>query len=151
MSISLAGFEDRTRKAVSCFWTSRDAAQSKQKERGGNDQGARSAVTAGKNLDGFRELVRAVVSENGLPEADLLLDKKLITLPGYFRATKQWDMLVVNKGHLVAALELKSQVGRRSGTTSTTAQRRLWATLSTSGRPFERGPSTRPLDHFWAT
>jgi hypothetical protein len=34
-----------------------------------------------------------------------------LTLPGFFRPTKSWDVLVTNKGRLVAAVELKSQVG----------------------------------------
>lgn len=33
-------------------------------------------------------------------------------MPGYYRATKDWDFLIVSeKGNLVAAIELKSQVG----------------------------------------
>lgn len=31
-------------------------------------------------------------------------------LPGYYRARKQWDLVVIYKGALVAAIELKSQV-----------------------------------------
>ena len=32
-------------------------------------------------------------------------------LPGYFRATKNWDVLVVHRRRLIAVLEFKSQVG----------------------------------------
>lgn len=32
-------------------------------------------------------------------------------IPGYFRAEKDWDLLVVKERKLIAALELKSQVG----------------------------------------
>jgi hypothetical protein len=32
-------------------------------------------------------------------------------LPGYYRSTKQWDLVVINDGHLSAVLKLKSQVG----------------------------------------
>ncbi|MEY3276128.1 MAG: Restriction endonuclease XhoI, partial [Verrucomicrobiota bacterium] len=32
-------------------------------------------------------------------------------LPGYFRATKNWDVLVVHRDRLLAAFEFKSQVG----------------------------------------
>ena len=37
--------------------------------------------------------------------------KRVTTLPGYFRPTKQWDFVVVSNSQLVAAIELKSQVG----------------------------------------
>jgi hypothetical protein len=79
------------------------------------DQGARSSVTAGKNLDGFRTLVEALVRENGRGKIQLHLEKRAVTLPGFFRPTKQWDMLLMKSGQLVAALELKSQVGPSFG------------------------------------
>jgi type II restriction enzyme len=39
----------------------------------------------------------------------------VLTLPGYFRPTKLWDLLVMHQGELVAAVELKSQVGPSFG------------------------------------
>ena len=39
----------------------------------------------------------------------------MLTLPGYFRPTKLWDLLVIDRGRLVAALEFKSQVGPSFG------------------------------------
>lgn len=38
-----------------------------------------------------------------------------LTLPGYFRPTKLWDLLVIYKGELIAAIELKSHVGPSFG------------------------------------
>ena len=38
-----------------------------------------------------------------------------MTLPGYFRPTKLWDLVVIDHGRLVAALELKSHVGPSFG------------------------------------
>ncbi len=38
-----------------------------------------------------------------------------IELPGYYRPTKKWDLVVMHDGHLVAAIELKSQVGPSFG------------------------------------
>ena len=39
----------------------------------------------------------------------------MLTLPGFFRPTKLWDMLVMYQGQLVAALEFKSQVAPSFG------------------------------------
>ena len=39
----------------------------------------------------------------------------MLTLPGYFRPTKLWDLLVTYKGQLIAAIELKSHVGPSFG------------------------------------
>jgi hypothetical protein len=45
----------------------------------------------------------------GLPEASVV--RRETQLPGYFRASKAWDLLVVHSGELLAAIECKSQVG----------------------------------------
>lgn len=111
MPISLANFEIKAKEAVQAFWGNRDKAKQKQIEAGKVDAGERSSVTAGKNMDGFVTLIVDIVKENGLAEAEIHLSKKVVTLPGYFRPTKLWDILVMNKGSLIAAIELKSQVG----------------------------------------
>ena len=41
--------------------------------------------------------------------------KRLLELPGFFRPTKEWDLLVVKDGHLIAVIEAKSQVGPSLG------------------------------------
>lgn len=66
-------------------------------------------------MDGFVSLATDIVHANGLAHADIHLLRRVLTLPGYFRPTKLWDMLVMNKGRLVAALEFKSQVGPSFG------------------------------------
>ena len=115
MSINLADFEARTREAVSSFWKTRIGAKRRQAANGKSDQGERSAVTAGKNMNGFLRLAEEVVVRNGLSKKDVLANSRLVTLPGFFRPTKNWDMLVLSGGHLVAALEFKSQVGPSFG------------------------------------
>ena len=111
MSIELADYETDLRDAIKAFWQNRVAARKKQVDAGRQDQGTRSHVTAGKNMDGFVALVRKIVVANGLPESGIHLKSRALTLPGYFRPTKRWDMLVTHEGRLIAALEFKSQVG----------------------------------------
>lgn len=115
MPIELGNYETNIRDAVKAFWGNREAARQKQIAAGNADQGERSSVTAGKNMDGFVALVREIVELNGLPEAGIHLQRRALTLPGFFRPTKLWDMLVTHEGHLVAALEFKSQVGPSFG------------------------------------
>lgn len=115
MGLNLAGYEGKARDAIKAFWQNRDAARKKQIEAGKMDQGERAGVTAGKNLDGFYALVTDLVRANGLPDAEIHRDRAFVTLPGYFRPTKLWDLLVMNEGRLVAALEFKSQVGPSFG------------------------------------
>lgn len=111
MSLNLCSYQKRAREAVKAFWGNRELARQKQIEAGKVDQGDRASVTAGKNMDGFVALMLQIVEANGLKDASITLGRTVLTLPGFFRPTKQWDMLVLHKGHLIAALEFKSQVG----------------------------------------
>ena len=113
MAIVLNDLENRTRTAVAHYWRTLAEQASKQKT-GDADRGTRSAVTGGKQMDGFCQLVNQVLTDNGMPSVHIYTSKKL-ELPGYFRPTKRWDMVVAHKGRLVAALEFKSQVGPSFG------------------------------------
>lgn len=115
MALDLVDYESKAREAVHAFWRKREAARRKQAESGKADQGERAGVTAGKNMDGFLELVEEIVQANGLQHAEIHRGKAALTLPGYFRPTKLWDLLVMHRGELVAAIELKSQVGPSFG------------------------------------
>lgn len=115
MAINLANYQKQAREAVQAFWGNREMARQKQIESGNVDAGERAGVTAGKNMDGFVALVIDLVKANGLDEATIHRDRALVTLPGYFRPTKLWDLLVINEGRLIAALEFKSQVGPSFG------------------------------------
>lgn len=97
------------------FWGNREKAKQKQIELGTTDQGERAGVTGGKNMDGFISLVVDIVKANGLAHAKIHQERAVLTLPGYFRPTKLWDLLVMDKGELIAAIELKSQVGPSFG------------------------------------
>jgi len=111
MALDLVNYEQKARKAVRVFWGNRDAAKQKQIESGNADQGERAGVTAGNNMDGFLSLILDVVRANGLAHAEIHQNKAMLTLPGYFRPTKLWDLLVTHQGELIAAIELKSHVG----------------------------------------
>ena len=111
MSIDLANYKTQAQKAIREFWNSRAKAKRKQKAAGREDQGSRSEVTAGKNMNGFLNLITDIVRKNGLGGANVCLKRKALTLPGFFRPTQVGDILVMKEGRLVAVIELKSQVG----------------------------------------
>lgn len=115
MSLDLADYKRQAQEATMAFWGNREKARQKQIESGGADQGERAGVTAGKNMDGFVAMIIDLVKANGLGHAQLHQTSAVVTLPGYFRPTKKWDLLVINEGRLVAAIELKSQVGPSFG------------------------------------
>lgn len=115
MSLDLVDYERKAREAVQAFWGNREAARQKQIESGKADQGERAGVTAGKNMDGFVALILDVVRANGLAHAEVHQTRAVLTLPGYFRPTKLWDLLIILRGELIAAIELKSHVGPSFG------------------------------------
>jgi hypothetical protein len=115
LALDLVDYERKAREAIQAFWGNREKARQKQIEAGKSDQGERAGVTAGKNMDGFVALVIDLVRANGLDHAAIHRDRSFVTLPGFFRPTKLWDLLVINERRLVAALEFKSQIGPSFG------------------------------------
>jgi hypothetical protein len=115
MSLDLSALDAGARDAVRQFWAARDDAVQRQQASGSVDQGERAGVTAGKNMDGFVNLLVELTRANGLRCADVFINRSVTTLPGYYRPTKSWDLVVVDSGRLIAAIELKSQVGPSFG------------------------------------
>ena len=111
MTLNLAEYKKKAHKAVKEFWGSREEAKARQIASGRADQGERSGVTTGKNMNGFLALIIDIVRLNGLDSAQIYMNRAMLTLPGFFRPTKLWDILVLQRGELFAAIELKGQVG----------------------------------------
>jgi len=101
-------------EAVAHYWRTRRLQRERQKKRGVNDAGLRSAVTGGAQMDGFIDLFTRLIVESGVKE-EFIFYKRHLELPGFFRPTKEWDLLVVRDGCLVVAIEAKSQVGPSFG------------------------------------
>ena len=105
---------ERLYGAVCTFWNTRTMQFNRQQESNIHDQGNRSAVTGGKQLDGFVNLTYDILVYNGVPQDSIFIDSYL-ELPGYYRPSKKWDLLIVHEGILLAAIEFKSQVGPSFG------------------------------------
>jgi hypothetical protein len=58
--------------------------------------------------------MKTLLNEAVLVDSDIYLERSL-ELPGFFRPTKTWDLLVVSKGALIGAIEFKSQRGPSFG------------------------------------
>ena len=111
----MTDLQSRVAKAVRHFWRTRRKQELNQgKASGKRDQGSRSAVTGGAQMDGFVSLVSELLVECGIPDATIYR-KRNVEVPGFFRPTKEWDLLVVVDGNLLASLEFKSQIGPSFG------------------------------------
>lgn len=99
--------------AVRHFWSTRQEQSRRQGASSGvKDAGNRTAVTGGKHADGFVRLLAEVVADAGVDSFNIhTTSKRTRTLPGYYRPAKEWDLVVTIDDTLVAAVEVKSQVG----------------------------------------
>ena len=87
-------YAEEFREAIENFWLIR----------------AERGVRSGQHLDKLAELVGDIFVDEGFSEGNVLRRRQL-ELPGYYRSEKRWDLLVVYKNVLAAAIEFKSQVG----------------------------------------
>jgi hypothetical protein len=106
--------EARFEAAIRSYWQVRDAQAAKQLESGKVDAGTRGSVTGGSHLNAVASLLEELFIENGFAPHTIKRTSS-IELPGFYRPTKKWDLVVIDNGVLVAAIELKSQVGPSFG------------------------------------
>jgi hypothetical protein len=111
---TLQNLDARTREAVAHYWRTRATQRKRQQQGGKLDQGLRGAVTGGAQMDGFIRLFTSLICDAGIAREYLFCERTL-ELPGFFRPTKEWDLVIVKDGTLVAAIEAKSQVGPSFG------------------------------------
>jgi hypothetical protein len=92
------------------MWGTREAQAAKQAAAGKKDAGTRGTVTGGKHLDPICNLLSDLVREAGF-SADEIRFKSGVELPGFYRPNKKWDLVVIRKNRLCAAIEFKSMAG----------------------------------------
>jgi len=71
-------------------------------------------VTGGRQMDGFSRTISKLLTQAGVDENEIF-QRVSVELPGFFRPTKEWDIVVVSGNNLIAAIELKSQIGPSFG------------------------------------
>lgn len=137
----------RLEVAVREFWLTRQSQSERQgRAAGTRDTGARAAVTGGAQMNGFVQLVRTLLSEVGVADSSISL-RRGVELPGWFRAEKAWDLLVVVEQRLVATVEFKSQVGPSFGNNFNNRTEEALGSATDLLAAYREGafaPSTRP-------
>ena len=103
-------FRKKVASAAAFYWKTRRQQAASQKKRGVKDAGSRGQVTGGRHLDGFARLIQEICIKAGFTKAEVFFDRA-VPVPGYYRPQKNWDVVVMRDGRLVAAIELKSQSG----------------------------------------
>lgn len=138
--------ESGVRAAVRHFWRTRQV-QSTRPGAGDRDRGARGAVTGGKQMDGFIRLVHQLLVNAKVPESCISVDRR-VELPGWFRAEKKWDLVIVHENQLLAALEFKSQIGPSFGNNFNNRTEEALGSATDIWAAYREGafkPSSRPF------
>ena len=135
------------REAIRYFWRTRDHQSTRQGSAEDRDRGARGAVTGGKQMDGFIRLVRDLLIAARVPERCIAIDKR-VELPGWFRAEKKWDLIIVHDDQLLAAMEFKSQIGPSFGNNFNNRTEEALGSATDIWAAYREGafkPSSRPF------
>ena len=108
-------YDEQISEALAHFWGSRDAQAAKQQSSGRQDAGTRGSVTGGQHLNAVGDLVKSVTAD-AMPAGMTVHSgggnrNPLTAIAGWFRPTKQWDIVYRLNDEPVAVVELKSQVG----------------------------------------
>lgn len=101
-------------QAVAAYWGARAGQSQRQRDAGVQDTGNRGEATGGRHMNAFADLLRETIAAAGFTETEILSNHG-VDIPGYFRPTKQWDLAVVRRDRLCAAIEMKSHVGPSFG------------------------------------
>jgi hypothetical protein len=77
-------------------------------------------VTGGSHLNGFCKLIVDIQKASGLSDTEVFTGRGRGVIPGYYRPTKDWDIIAVAKNRdgkkvLVSCVEIKSQAGPSFG------------------------------------
>lgn len=110
LPISEDDFHRKIVTAAKLYWRTRRTQANRQRESGSLDAGTRGQVTGGKQLDGFANLVKEIGLLAGFKKDEIFFNTSA-PIPGYYRPQKNWDVVFIRNGQLIALVELKSQSG----------------------------------------
>ncbi|WP_219466512.1 PaeR7I family type II restriction endonuclease [Nonomuraea rhizosphaerae] len=112
MAVTRQDFED----AVAAYWGAKQTQRELSAIKDAVGVGTAGAVRGGKHFDDIAALLAKFFLEAGYSPQDIRINKSQgLELPGYYRPTKQWDVVVAHANTLVAAFELKALGGPSFG------------------------------------
>jgi hypothetical protein len=136
LTVTRQDFED----AIAAYWGAKQLQNEQSAIKAAVGAGTAGSVRGGKHFDVIATLLAKFFLDAGFPPESIRVSKSQgLELPGYYRPQKQWDLVVVHQGVLVAAFEMKALGGRPSATTTTTGERKHSAARWTSAA--QRSPS----------
>ena len=107
MTPAVPDYEEAFAHAIQDFWMVKNHQQAAANLAGRSDGGTSGSVRAGKHMASFELLIRQVVEDAGIEPDSAPSDT--LYLPGFYRETKSWDVVLQYRGHALAIVEAKSQ------------------------------------------
>jgi hypothetical protein len=101
--------------AIAGYWQTKDRQRVVAEAIRSTAEGSSKAVRGGGHFNPIVNLLARFFLDAGYPESAIGASGAKATLPGFYRPTKEWDLVVVHEGVLVAAFELKALGGPSFG------------------------------------
>lgn len=102
----MENYDTMIAEAVRFFWETRTSQGNTNQTESTN----RGSVLGGRQMNGFLDILKTLAIEAGI-KSEYIFTKGSI-IPGFYRANKDWDMLITSPSHkLITLVELKSQIG----------------------------------------
>jgi hypothetical protein len=102
-------------RALMKYWGVKDSQRAAAVASGSTAEGTSVATRGGKHFQPLIDLLERFFLDAGYPAESIGASAPQVTLPGYYRPTKDWDLVVIHRGVLVAAIELKALGGPSYG------------------------------------
>lgn len=101
--------------AIAAYWATKGAQQEAAEVVSSTAEGNAKAVRGGGHFNPVANLLARFFTDAGYPAESIAASGRKTILPGYFRPNKAWDLVVVHREVLVAAIELKALGGPSYG------------------------------------
>jgi len=112
VTVTRQDFED----AIAAYWGAKQMQGEQSAIRDAVGAGTAGTVRGGKHFDAIATLLAKFFLDAGYPPESIRVTKSQgLALPGYYRPQKQWDVVVIHEGILIAAFELKALGGPSYG------------------------------------
>lgn len=102
-------------QAIADYWKKKDDQRATALANKSTAEGTAGAIRGGKHFGPISDLLARFFLDAGYPTESIGITKRQTALPGYFRPTKDWDLVVIHRRTLVAAIELKALGGPSFG------------------------------------
>jgi hypothetical protein len=93
--------------AVAAYWQTKDSQAAAARLLGSSAEGTAGSVRAAGHFAPIAAVIARFFLDAGYPPASIGTGRPWVVLPAVFRPTKQWDLAIIHRGVLVAAIELK--------------------------------------------